>query len=345
MTKRFVNIPLTDIIIGDRAREDLGDIESLQNSIKERGLMNPIMVSRESMELIGGYRRLICHRNLGLKTIMAQYYEELSEIEKKIFELEENLHKELTWDEQSNLRAQIHELWQKERGKAIKGYKGRGQSLDDSSKALNVSTTTLSQDISLAEAMKLVPKIAEFTSRKQALKSLGKMKEIAILTELARRDVLEREAVGGEKLPYIISCGDAIKLIDETIEPETIDLVLFDPGWGISSDKKASKRGPRGEKVFYDDSPEVSFKFMMEILPKIYEKMKNDTHMYMFIGMQYTSYWISFLTNQRLILKDGIPDKYETVEKDREWKFDVRNIPLIWVKEGGNVIPELVIRF
>jgi ParB family chromosome partitioning protein len=46
----------------------MGDVESLQKSIKEVGLLNPIAVN-ESMELISGFRRLDACRRLGWEEI------------------------------------------------------------------------------------------------------------------------------------------------------------------------------------------------------------------------------------------------------------------------------------
>jgi len=332
--REIVEIPIEQIVIGERARKDLGDLEHIQKSIKDRGLIHPITVMKKTKELVDGFRRITCHKNLGLPMIEARFYEDLSESEKKVVQLEANLGKPLEWNEQSRLRAEIHAIWQEERGKAIRGYKGRGQSIEESAEALGVSVGTLSQDIALAEAMRMVPKISEFSSKKQALKSLSKIKEMAILTELARRD-REDAALIGKTLPYSIAQGDALKLMPKMVAPETVDLVIFDPGWGIDSDIVATSRGPRGEKVFYDDSMETAFTFMLKILPMLHQVMKPDSHMYFLIGIEYASYWKGYLTNTKMIIKSNEPPIFETLEKDRKWKFDVRSVPLIWVKEGG----------
>ena len=332
--REVFEIPLEKIKIGDRARIDLGDIERLQQSITDRGLIHAITISKENNELIDGFRRFTCHKNLGLPTIEARYFEELSPVEKKIMELEANLHEPMKWDEEATLRAMIHELRVKERGRAIKGHEGKGQSLEDTAVSLGVSVGTLSQDISLVEAMKVAPKIAQFSSKKQALKALNKMKEMAILTELARRDAEQAKLVG-EILPYSIVNGDAIKLAKENLEDNTVDLVIFDPGWGIDSDVKATSRGPRGEKVFYDDSTETSTKFTLEMLPEIYRVMKDGSHMYMFVGSQFASYWSCYLMNLKMEMKPGELPTFSTLEKNRPWQFDVRLVPLVWIKEGG----------
>lgn len=327
-------IPVEKIKVRDRARVDLGNIERLQQSIADHGLIHAITISRKDNELVDGFRRYTCYKNLSLPTIEARYFEELSPVEKKILELEANLHEPLKWDEEAKLRAEIHDLRVQEKGRATKGHEGEGQSLENTAESLGVSVGTLSQDISLVEAMKVAPKIAQFTSKKQALKALNKMKEMAILTELARRDASEAKLVG-KILPYSITNGDAIKLTKEMVEDETVDLVIFDPGWGIDSDVKATSRGPRGEKVFYDDSAETSTAFTTEMLPELYRVMKDGSHMYMFVGAEFTSYWVWYLMNLKAKIEPGKPPVFSILEKDRGWMFQVRAVPLIWVKEGG----------
>ncbi|KKL90582.1 hypothetical protein LCGC14_1903320, partial [marine sediment metagenome] len=51
------NILISDIHIGERFRKDLGSLASLKESIKEKGLIQPITVS-EHLHLVAGGRRL-----------------------------------------------------------------------------------------------------------------------------------------------------------------------------------------------------------------------------------------------------------------------------------------------
>jgi len=55
---------IADIIIGDRFRKDLGDIEALAESIAGRGLLHPPVVTT-SGELVCGYRRVKAAESLG----------------------------------------------------------------------------------------------------------------------------------------------------------------------------------------------------------------------------------------------------------------------------------------
>ena len=65
-------IKISEIIIGDRHRKDMGDLKSLAQSIKEESLLQPIGVTKK-LELVFGERRLRAHKDiLKKKTILAR---------------------------------------------------------------------------------------------------------------------------------------------------------------------------------------------------------------------------------------------------------------------------------
>lgn len=80
-------IPIEAIIIGERFREDLGDIETLAESIRDVGLIHPIVVD-EKHNLIAGRRRIAAFEHLGRKKIPAIVID-LEDIRKG--EIEENV--------------------------------------------------------------------------------------------------------------------------------------------------------------------------------------------------------------------------------------------------------------
>ncbi len=73
MIKEFLvkEVEIDKIKIGKRQRKYIGDITPLKKSLKEIGLINPIIVS-EDLRLISGYRRLLAAKELGWKTIPAR---------------------------------------------------------------------------------------------------------------------------------------------------------------------------------------------------------------------------------------------------------------------------------
>ena len=69
-----VILPIDAIKVGNRFRQDHGDLDALARSIKELGLLQPIGVDREH-HLIFGHRRFLAHQRLGLETIQARIVE------------------------------------------------------------------------------------------------------------------------------------------------------------------------------------------------------------------------------------------------------------------------------
>lgn len=69
-----VTLPLDAIKVGNRFRQDHGDLDALARSIQELGLLQPIGVDRDH-HLIFGHRRFLAHKRLGLETIQARIIE------------------------------------------------------------------------------------------------------------------------------------------------------------------------------------------------------------------------------------------------------------------------------
>lgn len=93
--------PIESIEVGDRRRQDYGDLDGLSESIRRYGLIHPIVID-SSRRLIAGGRRLEACRILGFSEVETRDFGELSETERREIELEENLRrKDLTPYEQA----------------------------------------------------------------------------------------------------------------------------------------------------------------------------------------------------------------------------------------------------
>jgi len=108
----FAVIPVNSITVPDeRQRKDFSDIESLAESIRQRGLIHPIVVQREGLILIAGERRLRAHKHLGFDNITVQFSDELDPTQLQLIELEENVkRRDLTWQEQNDAIVSFHQL-------------------------------------------------------------------------------------------------------------------------------------------------------------------------------------------------------------------------------------------
>lgn len=92
-------VNIKDIKIKKRVRHDLGNLETLKNSLRTYGLLNPITLN-EKYELIAGERRLQAAKQLGWTNINAVIMNNVSDVEELELELEENnQRKEFTKEE------------------------------------------------------------------------------------------------------------------------------------------------------------------------------------------------------------------------------------------------------
>lgn len=104
------SLPINEIKVEDRQRLDLGDINALAESIKQYGLIQPIVINQEK-RLVAGGRRLAAVRSLNHTHIDVVYRETLSVDELHELELEENVRrKNMSWQEEALTVAKIHEL-------------------------------------------------------------------------------------------------------------------------------------------------------------------------------------------------------------------------------------------
>ena len=67
----MTHVQIDEIIVENRVRKDLGDLTSLEQSIREIGLLQPIGITQDK-HLIFGARRLQACKNLGFQAIPAR---------------------------------------------------------------------------------------------------------------------------------------------------------------------------------------------------------------------------------------------------------------------------------
>ena len=68
MNRELTELNPNDITVRTRIREDSGDMDSLESSIRKLGLLCPLIVDRDNV-LISGDRRLQVCRKLGIQTV------------------------------------------------------------------------------------------------------------------------------------------------------------------------------------------------------------------------------------------------------------------------------------
>lgn len=95
---KTLDIPLRQIVVlGDNVREDVGDVSELSDSIREVGLLQPLVVSGPTStghyKLICGHRRLAALQHLGMTMAPAVVRDVVTADERLEVMLTENLHR------------------------------------------------------------------------------------------------------------------------------------------------------------------------------------------------------------------------------------------------------------
>ena len=166
---------LNKILCENRRREEYTEIESLAESIRVNGLVEPIVVMRvegdplyEGKVLGGGRRYYACVLAQQFDIPVNIYPAGLSLLEQKRIENIENKDRQdFTWQEKVKMHAELYDLYIAEYGE--KSRLGTGVSMRDIAKDIGISVGMLSTDVELAKAMKSNPDIEKCTSQMEAI--------------------------------------------------------------------------------------------------------------------------------------------------------------------------------
>lgn len=103
-------LQLGEIKVKKRIRKELGDLQHLMKSMRDYGLMNPVVVNR-NLELIAGHRRLESARRLGWENIEATMMATSGELPMLELEIEENIQRsDFSPDELAEALKQLEKL-------------------------------------------------------------------------------------------------------------------------------------------------------------------------------------------------------------------------------------------
>lgn len=304
-----MKIKLKDILIGERYRKEFLEIDKLAQSISRVGQILPIVIDENNL-LIAGERRYKACQMLKLEEVEVIYRKDLTDIEKKEIEIEENImRKQFTWQEEVTAKAQLHKLKQQIHGPAVSGHITEGTwKLQDTANALGESKSGVSQDIALARGIKAFPELLKEKSKSVAFKKLKEKQERILTEELARR-MKDRGIVSH---PDVIN-GNCIEEMSK-MPAESVDLILTDPPYGIDIGNSQTF-GKTSEQKTYEDSDHITFDMLDKCIKEMYRVLKDDRHMYMFFAVD------KYDSLVKLFIKHG---------------FEVHHIPLIWDKGSGS---------
>ena len=158
---KTLTVALDAITVADRIRKDNGDIEVLAQSIRERGLINPVTIMEQTgggYVLIAGLRRLNAVRSLGETEIRATVLSPMEADESLMLEIAEN--------EQRKEFTVAERLAYAERIKAVEIEKSRRR-MSDAKKNGGLEGVADRPPLEQGKTRDIVAKKAGFTSNQQ----------------------------------------------------------------------------------------------------------------------------------------------------------------------------------
>ena len=298
------NIPLSDIIIKDRFRQELGSLASLSESIAEKGLIQPITVDT-NLVLIAGGRRHAAAILAGLDEIPCIIRDIVDEIDAREIELFENIHrKDMEWQEQIRLIARIHTLM-------IEKHGDNWTQLA-TSKLLGRSRSAVTDAVELSEAMEVIPELEESSTADSARKKYKRVIEEVIVKEALNeaKEKNQKRAIIWASDHFVVA--DVFKRIG-AIADGVMHFAEVDPPYGIDLKKMRKDKGEHLKT--YDEIDAKDYPgFIEEISKQIYRVLYPNAFCVWWHGPTWSSMVLGTLLNVG---------------------FKVDIIPAIWYKPGG----------
>jgi ParB family chromosome partitioning protein len=323
MTKaaKYRNIKLEDIKVDeDRQRKQYENITELADSIKEKGLLQPVGVEDETNRLVYGGRRYKAHGLIGAKLISCRIVPKgLDPIELEEIELEENIQrKDLTWQEKIDATKRIDDLKKSIHGDQAETGSRTDWSTRKTAELLGKSSGGVNDDITLAEACELFPDLRNCSTKDEARKKFKGLIEAAAVKHLVK-EAKESETSSAFKFAeshYMI--GDAFEGLQK-LGQTTASLAIVDPPYGIGLEKQKKVDVTHSNKENLEQYNEVASKdyprFVAGIAEELYKALGEHAWVLWWFGQE----WYK-----------------ETLIALRKGGFAVDKIPATWGKSGAS---------
>lgn len=327
-------VKLADITVEDRAREDYGDINELVESIKNKGLIQPITLN-SNLKLLAGGRRYKASTLAGLVEVPAIIRETEDHIDELEIELFENLHrKDFEWWERAALTKRIDDYFREKHGD--RNWSGR-----KTADAMEAPVTTVARQLNLAAMIEVMPELKELKTADEAEKLVKKMGEQQVTAELRRRQQIRLESEGHADQKAVQSnfdqglraalklanqnyaIGDVFTVMQGLRSNGNIQIIECDPPYGIDlNEQKATKGSATSNVHSYEEVERDDYAdFLNRLTSELFRVAGKDC-------------WLVFWYGQ-----ERQQQVYESLCA-AGWAVD--KIPAIWTKSQGQTLqPEL----
>lgn len=293
---QFHSIRIDQIIIDrdHRQRRTLTKIDELAGSMRQYGLIHPIVVTRDN-RLVAGERRTEAARILGWTHITCQYTDEIDPRVLRCLELEENIKRtDLTWQEVCLATAEWHDL-----SCAIAKESGLEWSQKDTAEKFSLGEATVSEHVKIATHV--------HGGRTDLLEA---PQQSAALTKLSREE--SRQAIASylkllnlpkERSPVV--CANFTEWV-ETYDGPLFNFVHCDFPYGIGADKRH-----QGDSVFvhggYDDSEDTYWSLVRSLCDNIPRICTESCHFMFWFSMRFYQPTLDYFTDNTDVSLDPFP--------------------------------------
>lgn len=323
----YREIPLSLIVIDreERQRRELPGIPELASSIRQIGLINPVVIT-EDFVLIAGERRLEACRSIGWDTIPTITKEDLAPHQLQLLELEENIKRlELPWKDECHAIARYHRL----RCEADEAHTQEATAAE-----LSISLRSLQSKLAVAKELEsgndLVVAADKFTVAANIVSRAAERKAAAeaetITRILAPAQAAPADDPLAEVLPEPITAAtSAAPLLNidfhewaPAYSGPRFNFLHCDFPYGVNADKhhQGAAKYYRG----YEDSPDVYWTLISALGENLERIVADSAHLIFWYSMDY---------------------HHETKMALQQMGWKVNPFPLIWHKsDNTGILPD-----
>lgn len=303
----------------ERQRRELVGIEELADSIRRRGLLQPIVITRD-LTLVAGERRITACRSLGHDFIRVTYSDELDPGELQALELEENIKRvDLPW---------------KDSCRAISAYHAYRRSTDPTwnqvrtAEALGLPESDVSERLLVAKELAAGNRLVEEAPRLSTARGIVKRQaerraaaETSALVSMAAPAVAKGSSEAPTPPPQPSGTGFILN-VDflewaRAYDGDRFNLIHCDFPYGVGMHK--SDQGSGASHGTYEDTPDVYWALVDSLLNHLDNFCEESAHLVFWFSMDYYQSTLEALSSQ----------------------FRVNPFPLVWHKsDGAGILPD-----
>lgn len=265
------DIAIAEILVDPRERQRIdvagdgtGSLENLAKSIKEYGLLEPILLDNQN-NLVAGFRRLTACIMLGMDTIKYERLGALDPVRAQEIELEENIRRhQLDWQEESKAVTKIHQM---------KMATDPTWTAEKTAEALDMSRRKVFNSLELSKAVDEFPDVARAETQAGAMMRLGQIKQLdQRKTDAKVRMQAEEMGIKPKTSAVVVQTDlNGKQNFLTQLADGSVDLVISNPPYGVDIESVFI-----GERTIYEDAAKDIVPMLYEVAKEVYRALKSD---------------------------------------------------------------------